>query len=236
MTVPNLCSRRRLLGSISCSLLLAGCTASPSREVDPPSGTSDRTTTESTTDDSTADATTRACHSDSSETIDRSFRSLGEWATVELDGTTTWRIAVTDIELSDSFTVENSEETYGMSEGRRLAVVTTKITNKSDSLDSWEHGHIFVVLLADGSVVKPKLYLEHQELSEPVHIRNVEAVTNARQYQAQGYAVDAGETEVLQWVAVIPAGISANSLRIGFDPDGSDSTAYPLRWRLSPDC
>lgn len=215
--------RRRFLGALAASVGLAGCTADQesNRTTTSPARTSSRTATSTSDVTTTRQATTTAGVSHRYE--------FGEWHLGSTSEVTYWRFTVAGIELADSFTVQDFGKEYWMPDGKRLAILTTKVTNETDSYDTWEHDERFVVILSDGTVAKPQSSLAHPDLASPVSIQKLERITSAEQYSPQGFPVPVGETRTLQWVVVVPQVVSNQSLQVGFDPGGQPTT-YSVRW------
>lgn len=223
MVPRSSCTRRQALAIVAGVVGVSGCTTQ--RQSTDADGTTERSTSTTESTARTTTATETCSPSTTGESVDN-WLPFGAWYTTTYRDKRGWRITVTDVELVETFYDEKTEETYRMPEERRLAIVTTRISNPTSERDTWEHGEEFVVL-SDGVVEKPNNSFEHPD--GPFYAPNLRRIEHMDQYTPHGYPIKPGETHRLWWVSDVPRNFSPASLQVGFDT-GVGSNGYDVRW------
>lgn len=239
-------SRRKLVAALGgAASTLAGCSggSEPGRttrtrtEV---TNSKTATSTTSTAKDTTSTAT-RFCDEPSKESGVTHLYPLGEWHEETRDVAPGWRFAVIDIELTTTFELVHSEQSYETPDGTQLAFVTTAVAHAKPTWRKWYSSDRFVLWL-DGTVYEPEMYFPDLLFSKNVRMLEFRRVGHAGQYTAEGYTVPTGKVERIWWVFSLPDAVSRSDVRIAFDgtdegpkPDSSQSS-YPVRWMPSKTC
>lgn len=216
--------RRRAFVMLGGTVLFAGCSSTTS---------SDATTTElrphetETTGASRTDETETSRNTGATETprlaVEDEY-SFGEWHDLN-----DWAVTVRSLDLTTTFRVDDAERTFEMPDDQQLAIATVEVKNDS-TRRGWSAPFGFVV---DGTTVyETQMSFDHPEFTHEVDIRQLERVEHQHQFQPEGLPVDAGETERLWAVAVVPRLVSRQRVQVGLEV-GPDDVLYPVRWTLA---
>ena len=237
------CSRRGALAVIAGGLSgLAGCsrtvlTDSKSTTSDQPEATTQPQATSTNTHTETSTSTTEVC-STSTPDADHLYK-FGEWHESSTSDKRGWRFTAVDLELTTTFRLDDSGETYKMPKEEQLAIVTTKVTNPTSEMDTWEHNEEFVIIRRDGTVAWSNADggFQHPAFTDEVSFGDFRRVDHVKQSRPEGYPIDPGETRSLWWVMVVPRNVSERFLQVGFGGYHNESPdAYSVRWIQENQC
>lgn len=222
-------TRRRFLRAAGTALAagLAGCNT-----VGGPDATPDAATRAGTASPPPTPSPTRTATPTPTPvlTVEREY-ALGEWHAIQVNEHGPWEFTFASVEFATTFRVDGREGEFSMPPDRQLVVATSRATcvGSDRGLYGW-FDMPFAVVTEDGT------YVDQPNFEHPSFIgvasHDLQRIEHRAQYRPEGHGAYAGETITSWWLFVVPREVTRQNATLGYDPDGTDAAAYPVRWVL----
>lgn len=231
--MPPPLPRRRFLRAAGAALAtgLAGCDTARGPGATPGTATNAGTATPASSVSPPSSPTPAATPTPNPDrAVEREY-SIGEWHAIRADRYGPWEFTFAAVEFATTFRFDRRAEEQSMPPDRQLVVATTRATcvGSEHRLYSW--GSMpFAVVTGDGAYEDQPSF-EHPSF-HVVASDEIARIEHRGQYRPEGQSAYPDETVTTWWLFVVPRDVTRADAAIGYDPDGTDAVAYPVRWVL----